>query len=578
MLFGSLNILRIPAVKASAQCRDVIDYFVHNADVRLLAVVNAENLPIGAISRTKIIVKAAGQYGRALYDKQPIKEFIDPPRFVVVESQDIAEIAGQLAHADVTAAPDGYILVDTHGIYCGVIDGLEVLRAVMDQNTRLISTLSDEIRVRSEAEQEARRLANTDVLTGLCNRRVFIEHAEKIVESGTDAVLVYLDLDRFKALNDKFGHAVGDDALKATAQRLKAWRPGSFLARLGGDEFGLLLPNTRIDSLLLEQLDDLYRAICAPFVSAPGAVNVGASIGAAGFPADANGRAEWFHAADKAMQRAKAEHGGVQTFDPKIDFAQAKQARLTEALRHAVSESQIRPYFQPFVNVASGQVEGYEVLARWYGPDIGFTPGPSEFIPIAERLGLIDEMFWQVADQAMAAFSGADPRLKIALNVSPIQFSNLLFPARLAAIASRHGVRFNQVEIEITETAMFRDMGHTVDMLRHLNEMGVSIALDDFGTGYSSLTLVKELPLTKLKIDKSFVQTSGQAASSEKILAAAIGLGKALGVTCCAEGVEDTTILAKLKGLHCELAQGYLFGAPLPGLVLPASPTLKAVG
>ena len=215
------------------------------------------------------------------------------------------------------------------------------------------------------------------------------------------------------------------------------------------------------------------------------------------------------------------------------------------------------------------------MLARWFGPDIGFTPGPAEFVPIVERLGLIDDMFWSVAGQALDAFSGADPKLKIALNVSPIQFSNRLFPERLAALASRTGVGFDQIEIEITETAMFRDMAHTVDVLRQLSYLGVSIALDDFGTGYSSLTLVKELPLTKLKIDKSFVQSSAYSASSEKIVAAAIGLSKALGIQCCAEGVEKIQTLNQLRALDCDLAQGYLFGKPAAALLEPSTALFK---
>ena len=578
MMFASLNVSRIPAFGVDVQCREVIDFFVRSPSVRLVATVDKQGRPVGDVSRTKIIVKAAGQFGRALYDKQPITAFVDPARFVVTGSQQIAEIAGQLAGNEVTAAPDGYILVAEDGTYLGVIDGLDVLRAVLAQNLKLISSLSDEIRIRGEAELKAHRLANTDPLTGLNNRRVFIETAEKLVESGQEAVLIYLDLDRFKFLNDKYGHAVGDDALRVTAERINSWNPDAIVARLGGDEFGLIIPGAKLDAQLEAALHELHGRVCASFVSKPGVVNVGASIGAASFPTDALSRAELFHAADKAMQRAKQDKGGIRTFDSHVDLAQAKEARLKEALCVAVSQNQIHAHFQPFVNVDTGEVEGYEVLARWNGPEVGFTPSPAEFVPLAERFGLIDEMFWNVTDQAMKAFSRADRRLKMALNVSPIQFSNLLFPARLAAMASRHGMRFDQIEIEITETAMFRDMAHTVDVLRHLNDMGVSIALDDFGTGYSSLTLVKELPLTKLKIDKSFVQSSTWSPSAEKIVAAAIGLSNALGVKCCAEGVESVPILSKLRELKCETAQGYLFGEPSPSLKAPVSIGLKAIG
>ena len=578
MFFGSLNVQQTLPLKAGSLCRDAIDYFVANPSVRMLAVIDSLGKPVGSVSRAKIIVKAAGQFGRALYDKRPINEFIDPPRFVVAARQDLAEIAGYLSDEEVTVAPDGYILVDEEGLYQGVIDGLDVLRAVLDQNVSLISSLNEEVRIRSNSEREARRLADTDTLTGLSNRRIFIDAADEAVSKSRSAILVYLDLDRFKFLNDKYGHAVGDDALKITGERIRAWRPDAFVARLGGDEFGILIEGATLGDAFEADLVQLHESICAPFVSKPGAVSVGASIGAASFPDDAATRVEWLHAADKAMQRSKNEQGGVRTFDPDIDLAQAKHARLTESLKAAVADNQIRPAFQPFVNAATGQIAGYEVLARWFGPEIGFTPGPSEFIPIAERLGLIDDMFWNVAGQALDAFAGADPRLKVALNVSPIQFSNRLFPVRLAALASRSGLRFDQIEIEITETAMFRDMAHTADILRHLSGMGMSIALDDFGTGYSSLTLVKELPLTKLKIDKSFVQSSSHSASSEKIVAAAIGLSKALGIQCCAEGVETAQTLRQLRALECELAQGYLFGEPSTALKDVRGGYFKAAG
>jgi diguanylate cyclase (GGDEF)-like protein len=578
MFFGSLNVQQTLPLKADSLCREAIDFFVANPSVRMLATVDAAGIPVGSVSRTKIIVKAAGQFGRALYDKRPITEFIDPPRFVVTARQDLAEIAGYLSDEEVTVAPDGYILVDEEGLYQGVVDGLDVLRAILDQNMSLISSLSEEVRFRGNAEREARRLADTDTLTGLSNRRLFIEAADDAVSESGSAVLVYLDLDRFKFLNDKYGHAVGDDALKITGERIRAWRPDAFVARLGGDEFGILIKGTTLNDEFEAELAQLHESICTPFISKPGAVSIGASMGAASFPADSATRIEWFHAADKAMQRAKSEQSGVRTFDSNIDLAQAKHWRITESLKVAVADNQIRPAFQPFVNAATGQVVGYEVLARWFGPEIGFTPGPAEFVPIAERLGLIDDMFWNVAGQALDAFVGTDPRLKIALNVSPIQFSNRLFPVRLAAVASRAGMRFDQIEIEITETAMFRDMAHTVGVLRHLSSIGMSIALDDFGTGYSSLTLVKELPLTKLKIDKSFIQSSSHSASSEKIVAAAIGLSKALGFQCCAEGVETAQTLHRLRELECDLAQGYLFGAPSTALKDVLGGHVKAAG
>jgi diguanylate cyclase (GGDEF)-like protein len=562
MLFNELPTQNVPPLPQNALCRDAIDYFVSNPGTRLIAVVDAQSRPVGALNRTKIVLKAAGQFGRALYDKRPLAEFIDPPQFVVSKDQSVADICGSLSGDHVTNAPDGYIVVDENGQYAGIVDGLAVLRALLAQNVSLIDELNHEVTVRRIAEREARRLADTDTLTGLSNRRVFLEAVDEAVSGGEPAVLAYLDLDRFKYLNDKFGHAVGDDALRITSSRILASRPDVFVARLGGDEFGILLRGETLDADLEAEFETLYDTICTPFVSKPGAVSVGASIGIASFPQDATSRSDWLHAADKAMQRAKQDNGGVRGFDVRIDLEQAKHARLADALHATVSNNLIKPAFQPFVDVATGRVVGHEVLARWHGPDLGFLPGPSEFIPLVERLGLIDDLFWSVAGQALETYARTGSNLKIALNVSPIQFASHLFAPRLAALAARTGIRCSQIEIEITETAMFRDMAHTVDVLRQLSDLGMTIALDDFGTGYSSLTLVKELPLTKLKIDKSFVQSAAHSASSEKIVSAAIGLSKALGILCCAEGVEDAETLARLRKMDCDLVQGFLFGRP----------------
>lgn len=578
MQFGELDIQKVPALRADGLCRDAIDFFVANPNIRLIAAVDGSGRPAGAIARSKTISKAASQFGRALYDARPLSEFLDPPRFIVGADQKVADIANQLAADDLTNAPDGYILVDHVGCYSGIVDGLTVLRALLELNMQLVDDLNSEVAVRRDAEQHAKRLADTDTLTGLSNRRRFIETADQIVGNGESAALVYVDLDRFKYLNDKYGHAVGDDALKVIAGRILEWRGDTLVARLGGDEFGIIIGGTTGREALESELASLHATLCAPFLSKPGAVSVGASIGVALYPEDASCRPDWLHAADKAMQRAKSDHGGVRLFDPAIDIAQAKQARLSESLQSAISMNQIRPVFQPFYSVATGKLAGYEVLARWNGPDIGFVPGPGEFIPLLERLGLIDEMFWGVAEQALVACKAMPSHLKIALNVSPIQFANRLFPARLAALASRIGIQCRQLEIEITETAMFRDMTHTVAVLRELNDMGMSIALDDFGTGYSSLTLVKELPLTKLKIDKSFVQSSQASPSSEKIVSAAIGLSQALNIQCCAEGVEDAETLGRLRDMNCDLAQGYLLGRPAETLFLERTQALGAAG
>ena len=563
MNFGSLSTLRTEPLRSGDTFREATDFFTANPGIRTRAVVDRDNKPIGSISREFVLAKASGKFGRALFDNRPVDSFMEAKSYLVYPDQLITDVYQAISADDVTAAPEGYILVGSDDSYEGVIDGLVVLRALLSQNAGLIAELNREVDDRRTAENDARRLANTDMLTGLANRRVFIDEIDAAIAADQPATLVFIDLDRFKYLNDKYGHAVGDDILRKTASRLMEWRADIIPARLGGDEFAVLVRNQELDASHFEELEELHARLCAPTVSKPGVIAVGASIGVAVFPSDAATRGDWLHAADKAMARAKSEHGGgVVPFDPELDLAHDKQAHLSEALLTAISNSLFSPSFQPFVDISTGDVTGHEVLARWNGPDIGFQPGPSEFIPLAERHGLIDEVFWCVASKAFKDFAASGRDTILALNVSPLQCRSDVLLTRLDTLARRSGVPLSRIEIEITETAMFRDMSDTVKVLQGLHEMGVSLALDDFGTGYSSLTLVKELPLSKLKIDQSFVQSAANSPAAQKIVSAAVGLSKALNITCCAEGVEDASQLAYLRDIGCDYAQGYLFGRP----------------
>lgn len=576
MFFGSLSMSRTAPLRSGDTFREAIDFFTSNPGIRLRAVVDEHNRPIGAVSRIRLLAKASGKFGRALFDNRRIDEFLEAKTYLVSARQRITDVYDEISAEDVTAAPEGYILVQGDGTYAGVIDGLVVLRALLSENSTLIGKLNCEVEERRNAENDARRLANTDMLTGLSNRRVFIEVVDEAISLGESAVLIFIDLDRFKYLNDKYGHGVGDDVLRTTAQRLTGWRRDGIVARLGGDEFAILIPRSELTDDLQCDVERLHSELCAPSVSKPGVVTVGASIGIATFPADAQTRADWLHAADKAMARVKLDNGGVNRFNPEVDLAHDKQSRLGEALHAAISASLFQPAFQPIADIATGEIVGHEVLARWNGPEIGFSPSPAEFIPMAERLGVIDEVFWCVASKAFKAYAASGLNLKLALNVSPIQCRNRYFSTRLDQLARRTGVPIQNIEVEITETAMFRDMSDTIAMLRELHDMGVSLALDDFGTGYSSLTLVKDLPLSKLKIDKSFVQSAATSLNARKIVAAAVGLSQALDIQCCAEGIENYGQLAHLREIGCNFGQGYLFGRPSQDMLATEALPLRA--
>ncbi|MCI4645955.1 MAG: EAL domain-containing protein [Hyphomonadaceae bacterium] len=578
MFFGTLSIVRTKPLQGGDLFRDAADFFTANPNIKIRAVVDKERRPVGAVSRTHLLAKASGKFGRALFDNRDIHGFLEDKTYVVTADQRLTDVFADVSAKDVTSAPEGYILVGPDGRYEGVIDGLVVLRALLSQNATLIGDLNREVVDRRSAEEDARRLADTDILTGLINRRVFIEALDHCIQANDPAVLVFVDLDRFKYLNDKYGHAVGDDVLCKTAERLADWSADALPARLGGDEFAVLIRHAERNQDLLNELEQLHTLLCEPTVSKPGVVNVGASLGIAFYPHDATSRGDWLHAADKAMARAKSNNGGIKCFDAAQDLAHDKQSQLSDALRTAISNNLLQPAFQPIVDIATGEISGYEVLARWNGPELDFVPTPSEFIPLAEREGLIEEVFWCVTRKAFKAYTDYGLDLKLALNVSPIQCRNRQFVSRLEELARRSGIALKNIEVEITETTMFRDMTDTVAVLQELHELGVSLALDDFGTGYSSLSLVKDLPLSKLKIDKSFVQSAATSRNARKIVSAAVGLSKALNMKCCAEGVEQNSQLAYLRKLGCEYGQGFLFGRPDLDLSRASLPRLKAAG
>lgn len=414
----------------------------------------------------------------------------------------------------------------------------------------------------SRYQSELETIANTDALTGLHNRRKFISLLPDRESFNGTALVAFVDLDRFKSINDRYGHSVGDEVFRAVAQRLRLHGDRLEAARLGGDEFALLIRNVRRKQDELSRLEALGQAISEPIETSAGLLSVGASIGAACFPEDADTPTALLRAADRAMLRAKARGGGVQRFDPVRDCEADEESAMETTLRRAIRAGQIQPAYQPILEISSGRIIGHEVLARWQGSCLPNDPSPGRFIPIAERIGAIDELFWNLMEQVLTGPAVRRSEGVIAVNVSPNQLQDRTFASRLGALLMRHGVPARRLELEVTETAMFRDMKAAIETLSRVADLGVSVALDDFGTGHSSLSLVRELPLAKLKIDRSFVSSLDWSDHSVKIVSATISLCRALDLTICAEGVESERVLGVLKELGCTFAQGYHIGHP----------------
>jgi diguanylate cyclase (GGDEF)-like protein len=445
-------------------------------------------------------------------------------------------------------------------------DSLE--KTVQQRTQDLVSaneTLSAEISEREAAEARAQSLARHDPLTGLANRRHFLEELDRrlslVGPEESAFALMFVDLDRFKPINDVHGHAIGDQLLQVIATRLiSSIRDDSFAARLGGDEFAVLLEGPGGREGVAVAARRILHELSAPILVKGLKLTVGASIGIALCPEDSRDSAELLQRGDAAMLRAKEDRGAYKFFDSSIDEELKSKAALETELRAAIPNGDIVPYFQPVVRVDTGELAGYEVLARWPHALRGMI-SPVHFIPVAEEAGLVDAMFWALLAQACRKALNAPGEFVLAVNISPSQVRDQWFPEKVLRTLRETGFPAQRLEIEVTESAMIGDVARAKSSLMSLKNQGVRVALDDFGTGYSSLFLLRELPIDKLKIDRSFVARITTDRENATIVGALIGLGKALGLQVTAEGVEDEATAEALRAMGCELAQGFLYGA-----------------
>ncbi|RYF96892.1 MAG: EAL domain-containing protein, partial [Caulobacteraceae bacterium] len=351
-------------------------------------------------------------------------------------------------------------------------------------------------------------LARNDSLTGLPNRASFLEKLDRSATlSGADGgfALLAIDLDRFKEVNDLYGHAIGDQLLIHIADRLReAMRDGEFLARLGGDEFVAIIP-ARNRAVAQKAAERLRAAILTPMEAEHAQLQCGAAVGVAVWPTDADQPSVLINNADLAMYRAKASlTTDICFYEGAMDEAVRVRRRVTLGLREALDQGRFELHYQLQASVATGVVTGYEALLRWRQPDGSFIP-PSEFIPVAEETGLILPIGEWVLRQACAEAAGWAQPHRVAVNLSPVQLSHVDLPRMVHQILVETGLQPSRLELEITETAMISDMERTTHILRQLKLLGVSVAMDDFGTGYSSLSTLRAFPFDKIKLDRTFM-------------------------------------------------------------------------
>ena len=426
----------------------------------------------------------------------------------------------------------------------------------------------EDITERRQSEARIAHLAHYDALTGLANRVLFREQVEqelkRVVRGGQFAVL-YIDIDEFKSINDTLGHQIGDELLKVVASRLKnCVRDSDFVARLGGDEFAIVQTAMKHPTDATELVTRIYDAIREPYQCLGHQLSTDASIGIAIGPGDGGDLDELLKNADLAMYRAKSE--GRRTyrfFEPGMD-AQAKARRLLESdLRRAIAEGGFELHYQPLVNLRDNTITGCEALLRWRHPERGMI-SPAEFIPVAEQTGLIAELGEWVLSTACAEAVTWPGHIKLAVNVSPVQFRTNTLALKVAAALAASGLASDRLELEITEAVLIDDDEVALGLLHQLRALGVRIALDDFGTGYSSLSYLQRFPFDKIKIDRCFVNTIADANGSSSIVQAVVSIATARNMTTTAEGVETEQQKELLCALGCTEMQGFLFSPAKP--------------
>jgi diguanylate cyclase (GGDEF)-like protein/PAS domain S-box-containing protein len=426
----------------------------------------------------------------------------------------------------------------------------------------------EDVTERIRTQERMAHLAYYDALTDLPNRALFREHVERKLANvlpGERFAILFIDVDEFKSVNDSLGHHVGDELLKSVASRLRLCAgPNDFVARLGGDEFAVVKVDLTDESQAVALVDNIHRAIRAPAKCLGHEVSADASIGIAIAPDHGSSLEELLKNADLAMYAVKAS--GRRTyrfFVPDMDARMKTRRALESDLRQALVQDGFEVHYQPIVDLTSSAVTGCEALLRWRHPTRGMV-SPADFIPVAEETGLIIELGEWVLRQACADAVKWPDKIKLAVNVSPLQFKSGTLALKVAAVLAETGLSPNRLELEITEAVLIRDDEEALSVLHQLRQLGVRIALDDFGTGYSSLSYLRRFPFDKVKIDRSFVQDVAEAEGSSPIVEAVVHMAAAGLMTTTAEGVETEAQRDVLRKLGCNEMQGYLFSAAVP--------------
>ncbi|QLC24288.1 EAL domain-containing protein [Parasphingopyxis algicola] len=429
--------------------------------------------------------------------------------------------------------------------------------------------VSEQIKSHKDAAKRARLLALRDPLTGFLNRRALSSEAGEMIKRAEQrdrvVAMFVIDLDSFKYVNDLNGHHIGDVLLREVGKRIMSALPGSALgARLGGDEFAAAFQFDPSNPAAVDAVaDELVDRISQPFEIERQSIQTSASVGIARSDHDCNGVDTLLRRADIAMYAAK--HQGKNRavwFDGSMERMLEERNRVEEGMRKGIPAGEFAPYYEQQIDLLTGKLHGFEVLARWEHPTRGVIL-PEEFIPVAEECGVIAELSECVMRQAFIEARDWDPNLTLSVNISPAQLKDPWLAQKIIKLLTETNFPASRLEIEITETALFDNLGIAQSIISSLKNQGIRVALDDFGTGYSSLAHLRALPFDRIKIDRSFVTSINDDNESAAIVDAITRLGASLGLPVTAEGIENEQIEASLKDLGSMAGQGWYFGKPM---------------
>ena len=552
------NILsRVETVHPSTPMLEVLERFVSDSSLYAVPIVDDEK-PIGLINRNTLIELFSKPFTRELYGNNPISKNMDCKPIIVDLNESIDDIARIIIDAGMQYMYDGFIITQDDK-YAGMGTGHSLLNEITERK-----------------QQHLYNLAHFDQLTGLPNRLLFKDRLSHACSQANRmnylGALLFIDIDRFKVINDTYGHPVGDKLLKAVAERLTSClRNHDTVARLCGDEFTVILENINHVDIAANIAQKIINILSQPIEIDSHKIFIGASIGISLFPFMVNDETDncdlLVKQSDAAMYHAKKQgRNNFQFYNTKMDAAVFERMRIENNLRYALEKNELAIHYQPQIDIQTGQLIGAEALIRWQHPEMGLIP-PAYFIPIAEDNGLINVIGEFVLRNACLQAKkwqdlGYEP-IKISVNLSARQMQPGLTDV-VATILHETKLESKYLELELTENILLDNIEKSISILQELTSMGIKISIDDFGTGYSSLSYLQRLPIHTLKIDRSFLSDVQNKDDEAPIITTIIGMAKNLKLNVIAEGIETDQQLEFLDKHQCDQAQGYYFSRPVP--------------